>query len=272
MSADLTKARQQLNGVRALLKQKAYVAAAQSVHFGLGVFLKSPLMKAEKGEFEVLIGDATALLSADAFIREKYAVQLVYEKGKEKDLYSIMRELVTILSDVATEEAQEMQRLRELKKNEWFERGVAELQSGDLTKGQATLVSLLREFRNDATLKGAVGEALVRVALYEPAITYLTEAIDEKPEMLPLYNLIGMALRRLKQFKTAENYYLRASTYLRNDPNLYFNIGRLYLDWDKWPKAAKAAEVALKLDPDFVEAQKLLKYVNKKIAQNAEDQ
>lgn len=267
MSAELTKARQQLNNVRALLKQEAYVAAAQAIYFSLGVFLKSPLIKAEREEFELLIDNAIDYFKRNDEVSKKYCLALVYVPGKEKELYYTMRDMVGVLGELATEEAQEIQRLREVKKKEWFARGVAELNAGNLSKGQATLTSLLREFKQDSELKGSVGEALLNVALYAQAIEYLSEAIDEKPERLPLYNLIGIALRRLKEFKTAETYYLRASAYLRNDPNLYFNIGRLYLDWEKWPKAAKAAEVALKLEPDFIEAQKLLNYVNKKIAE-----
>lgn len=270
MSAELTRARQQLNTVRALLKQKAYVAAAQAIHSSLSIFLKTQLMKVEKDEFVILIDNAVDLFSRSDYVKAHDSLNVKYKPGKEKALYYSMRDIVTFLGELATHEAQETQRLREEKKKEWLARGIAELNNGDLAKGQATLISLLREYRNESELKGIIGEALIKVSLYEPAIAYLTEAIDEKPDMLPLYNLIGMALRRLKQFKTAESYYLRASTHLRNDPNLYFNIGRLYLDWEKWSKAAKAAEVALKLNPDFIEAQKLLKYVNRKIKEKAE--
>jgi uncharacterized protein HemY len=52
---------------------------------------------------------------------------------------------------------------------------------------------------------------------------------------------------------------------MRMDPSLYFNIGRLYVDWKKWGKAIKAAKAALRLKPDFIAAQKLLAYAEEKL-------
>ena len=52
--------------------------------------------------------------------------------------------------------------------------------------------------------------------------------------------------------------------YAKTDPNLYFNLGRVYLDWERWDKAERASRLALRLAPTFVEARKLLNFVLKK--------
>jgi tetratricopeptide (TPR) repeat protein len=114
-------------------------------------------------------------------------------------------------------------------------------------------------------LRGEMGQVLLEAKRYAEAVEYLKNALDMSPELLPLYNLIGIALRKLDRFEVAEQYYLRASEYMRMDPNLYFNIGRLYIDWKKWAKAVKAAQAALRLKPDFMEAQKLLAYAEEKL-------
>ena len=259
MSAELTKARQQLAQVRVYLKQEKIVSAAQALQSALGVMLKNPLIKTERDEFERLIAEAVDYLSNNTEFRKTYPLVLEYAPGQERALYDVMKDVVAELSRVAVEDAQAQFQAREQRKREWLARGVEELATAP-HKALSTLAALVREYSDDAELRGDVGVALLRAKMYEPAVEYLTQALDLKPNMLPYYNMIGMALRKLSRFEAAEAYYLRASQYLRHDPNLYFNIGRLYVDWKKWDRAMKAASAALKLNPAFVEAQKLYAY------------
>ena len=264
MSAELSKARQQLAQIRIYLKQGKLVTAAQALHNALLAMFRQPLLKNEREEFVHLITDAVSYLSNDEGIRKHYPLQLDYQPGGERELAECVKSMIEALSDTALEEAQEQFNIREMKKKTMMARGMAELESSPVT-AQSTFASIIREFPDDAELRGRIGEALLKAKLYEPAVEYLSVALDMKPDMLPFYNIIGMALRKLERFPVAETYFLRASKYLRHDPNLYFNIGRLYVDWEKWPKAQKAAEMALRLNPDFVEAQKLLNYVQNKL-------
>ena len=57
---------------------------------------------------------------------------------------------------------------------------------------------------------------------------------------------------------------MRAVEFNKTDPNLYFNLGRVYLDWERWDKAEKVSRLALRLLPTFVEAHKLLNFSLKK--------
>lgn len=259
MSAELSKARQLLAQVRVNVKQEKFVPAAQALQFSLGAVLKNPLIKSEREEFEKLLAEAMDYFVNADTIMKVYPLKLTYAPGSERALYDTMRDVITELSRTVLEDAQAQVQAREQKKKNWLARGLEELQNLP-SKGQASLAALIREYPDDAELRGAVGEALLKVGLYEQAVIYLTEALDLKPDMLPCYNTIGMALRKLSRFDVAESYYLRASQYLRHDPNLYFNIGRLYVDWKKWDKAKQAAMAAMKLNPDFVEAQKLFSY------------
>lgn len=270
MSAELAKARKHLTQVRTLLKASKYIPAAQALQFGIATVLKSQLLKTEREEFEKLIATAVDYFAHDEYVRNNAAISLTYTPGQERILYDLIKEIADAFNGEAVEQAQEQIRAtaerRITEKKEKFAQGMAALQEGRDAEGQALLGGLVNSYPEDAELRGTVGEALLRAGLYEPAVDYLTVALDQKPDMLPLYNSIGIALRRLNRFDVAESYYLRASKYLRNDPNLYFNIGRLYVDWKKWDKAVKAAHMALKLKPDFVEAQKMLDYVEKQKA------
>lgn len=270
MSAELAKARKHLTQVRTLLKESKYIPAAQALQFGIATFLKSQLLKTERGEFEKLIATAVDYFAHDEYIRTNAAISLTYNPGQERILYDLVKEIADALNGEAVEQAQEQIRLtaerRLAEKKEKFAKGMAALQEGRDAEGQALLGWLVNAYPDEPELRGTVGEALLRAGLYEPAVEYLTAALDQKPDILPLYNSIAIALRRLGRFESAESYYLRASKYLRNDPNLYFNIGRLYIDWEKWDKAVKAAHMALKLKPDFIEAQKMLDYAEKQKA------
>lgn len=263
MSADIAKARQLLAQVRTLVKQNQFVPAAQAIQFALNVMLKTALMKSERDKLEKMLTEALDYFTYADAVREAFPMTLTYTPGNERELYELMKDVIVELSRAVVENAQAQAQARDEKKLLWLQRGTQELLELPV-KGQATLAALLREYTDDPVLRGQVGEAFLKAGLYEQAVLYLTEALDLKPDMLPFYNTIAMALRKLSRFDVAENYYLRASKYMRHDPNLYFNIGRLYIDWQKWPKAIQAAHAALKLKPDFVEARKLLEYAEHK--------
>ncbi len=268
MSIELTKARQNLTQVRTFLKQGNPASAVQSIHSALTVVIGAALMKSERVEFEKLIAEAVDYLTSDRTVREIFPLQMVYTAGNERMLLDVMRDMNVAMAEHAVQKAQEEKEAKEAKKMAWFQRGVNELSTSP-SRGLATLASVVREHHTDANLQGLVGEALLNHQFYEEAVHYLTAALDMKPDMIYFYNIIGMALRKQHNYSMAETYYLRASKYLRNDPNLYFNIGRLYIDWKKWDRACTAAMAALKLDPEFDAAQKMLKYAEKEAEKEA---
>ncbi len=264
MASHIANARQGLRQVNSNLKQGKSAAAVQAIQNALQA-LRTNLLKAERTELTDLLQDAVQGLKGDPLIKKLFPLSLSYTPGNEAMLGESMAELQNCLAEHAQAEAEEAKRIRDEKKRAWLERGKNELTTSQ-EKGRATLVALGREYAQDYMLLGDIGEAFLQAKMYDEAVTFLTEALDLRDDNIPLYNAIGIALRELQRFELAETYYLRASKYLRNDPNLYFNISRLYLDWNKLAKAQKAASVALKLSPDFVQAQKLLAHIEKKMA------
>ena len=265
MSAELPKARQQLSQVRTLLRQGKILPAVQGVHSALLTLLKGQLIKTERQEFEHLLEDAAAYLANDATVRKIYPLQLAYVPGQERELNEKLKELIGSLNDMMAEEAQEQLRLREERKRALLAQGKAQFEARETAKGLQTFADLGQEFPDDPMLRGEMGKILLEAGQYAAAVEYLQNALEMDPELLPLYNLIAIALRKLDRFEIAEQYYLRAAEYMRMDPSLYFNIGRLYVDWKKWEKAIKAAQAALRLKSDFIEAQKLLAYAEAKL-------
>jgi len=265
MSADLTKARQQLSQVRTLLRQGKTLPAVQGTQSALLALLKGQLIKTERQEFEQMLQEAMTYLAHDEQVRKIYPLQLAYTPGQERECNETLKDLISALHELVAEEAQEHLRLREERKPALLAQAKAEFGDGATEKALRTLAGLEQDFPDDPMLRCEIGKILLEAGQFEAAVDYLQNALELSPDLLPLYNLIGIALRKLDRFEVAEQYYLRATEYMRMEPTLYFNIGRLYIDWKKWEKAVKAAQVALRLKPDFLEAQKLLAYAEQQL-------
>ncbi|MFV0423175.1 tetratricopeptide repeat protein [Oleidesulfovibrio sp.] len=264
MSAQLTTARKQLSQIRSLLRQGKVMPAAQAYHSALVAVLKNPLMKSEKEEFERLLEDAAHHMNNDAELRKVFPLTISYKPGNEREVLDVVASLLKALEEAAVAEAQEQLKMLEVRKTEELERGQRMLDGHQYEDAQAHFRALVSQFNDDPQLKGEIGDRFLKAGRYEEAFEYLAQALDESPESVHLYNRIGIALRKLGKFEVAEKYYFKASKYTGNDPHLFFNLGRLYVDWGKWDRVAKAAGMALKLKPDFTEAEKMLKFALKK--------
>ena len=265
MSADLTKARQQLGQVRTMLRQGQTQPAVSAVYTNLMTILKTPLMKSEKDEFSQMLDEAVYCIATDAEIKRIFPMTLAYTPGEERQLLETLRTLLEAFDTTLLDAAQEARNQQEARKRKLLEDAEKLAIAGELDKARDLLARAAREYRGDAAYIGEIGELCIKYGLFEEAITYLEDALAQDPGLAHLYNKIGMVLRRMKRFDTAERYYLKASEYLGKDPNLFFNLGRVYVDWGKWRKAWLSAGGALKLDPEFQEARKLLEYAEKKM-------
>lgn len=265
MSNELTKARQQLAQIRTYLRTGKPLPAIQALHSTLLIVLKNPLMKSEKDEFAHLLEDAIYSIMADPTVKKLHPDNIVYTAGNERQLLDEVRALLESVDSNMRDAVQEAVRLKEERRKKLLEEGRIFLEQGDLNKARATFATLAKENKDEPELYGQIGELYLQHRAYEDAIGYLETALKLKPELVYLYNSIGIALRKTGDFPTAEKYYLRAANYLGRDANLFFNLGRLYLDWERWDKAVLAASGALKLKPDFVEAQKLKEYAENRL-------
>lgn len=266
MSAELTRARTQLSNVRTYLKQEKIQMAAQALHDGLIAYLKHPLMKAEKQEFLRLLEDSTMYLAAAPKLKEIFPIALIFKEGEERQLIETLKELLTELQKNVADEAQQMLEALEKQKQAELEKGQLLLDTQRHEDAVAVFNALLTRFSEDAELKSDIAERYIRSGMYSEAFSQLAEAIELSPENIRYYNSIGMALRKMGKFDVAEKYFAKAVKVAGQDPHLFFNLGRVYVDWEKWDKCAKSALMALKLDPDFKEAEKMLAFAKKRIA------
>ncbi len=264
MSTELNKARKDLSNIPGLLKRDKILPALTSLQNGLKVYLKSNLMQSEKKEFQEMLDKALYALNTNSYLRQVYPVLLKLEAGKEKELLQNVRELVDILQEEMTSEAKESLEEMEKRKKEDLERARKLHGEGDKDKADALLHKLVREFDQDFDLKIDIADLLIDAEEYQKALDYLKLAYKDNPSSVHIYNRLGMALRKLGRLEDSEKAYSQAVKITPNDEYLHFNMGRLYMDMQKWSEAKRAAEKALSINPEFNQARKMLQYTQKK--------
>jgi len=264
MSAELTKARNQITQVNTFLKQGKPQPAVHALHEAVAGMFKMQLMKSERSEFVKLIEQAVYQLNNSKELRKLYPLIIPYSAGEEKALLETIRELLRELQALAVDEAREQIEAKDTRRADGLRTGRELLENKEYDPARKMLASLVKSFPSDGALRGEVAELFMSVELYEDAFKYLDEALELAPDQLHLYNRIGIVLRKMQKYDVAEKYFMRAVNYAKNDPNLYFNLGRLYIDWEKFDKVERAAKLALKLNPEFQEAQKMLVYAQRK--------
>lgn len=265
MSQELIKARSKINSVRTYVKQEKLLPAIMSLHEAIQIVLRTPLMKNEREEFNRLLHEALDHLNNDPGFRKLCPIILEYKSGQEKELIESLQGLIEDLQGSAVDEAKEMLAAIEKHKREQMERGRNLMDGGKHKEAKAIFDRLTITYREDTDLKAEIAELFLKHERYEPALEYLNKALDDYPESVHLYNRIAIVLRKLGKFDTAEGYFKRAIQYGKDDPGLFFNMGRLYVDWKKWRMVEKTARRALQLEPDFEEARKMLDFAQKKI-------
>jgi len=272
MSAELSKTRKQLNDVKSLIRQGRLFPAVQALHNGLNTMMRTSLIKNERVELEDLVSEAVAWISDSKKIREKFPLAIVYTPGEEDSLAEITQQLLELLEGEVHEQAAESLKLLEERRNKLLADAQKFLESGEIDKAAELHQQITREFGDDHELLAAIGEQYLNSERYEEAFEYLSKALSANPEAIHLYNRVGIALRKLERYETAEKYYKKALEMAGKDVGLLFNLGRLYVEWQYWKKAERAAQLIVKIAPDFVEGKKLLDYAVKKQKEMAQAQ
>lgn len=266
MSRELFKARQSLTQVSSLLKQGKLLPAVQGVYASAKLMKSTALMKPEHEELGVLIQSACAFLANDKEIRQLFPLAIECKTGNEEELLPTLEALLDVLR---SENARDVEALAaEIKKKQSaLDIGQRELQQGDHDAARKTFRDLIAEFPTDEELHLEVGERFQQHGLYEDASIYLGNAVNIHGGSAHAFNRLAITLRKMKRYDIAEENFKKALQMERGDPNLYFNLGRLYLDWEKWELAARQAEEALKLDSSFTQAGQMRQYALRKLAE-----
>lgn len=259
MSKELFDARRSISQVKSLLRQDNFPSAVQALHKGLQGVLSQTLLKSESREFENMLAEAVYALSSQKKSLERFPLALEYAPGKERELLGSLSLLLEAMTSEAALEAEKRFQEEESKKKGLLAEGEAALLAGDKPRAGEIFNSLA----GDVGLLVDIAEAYERAAQLEEAAVYLEKALAGDLCSAYLHNKRGVLYRKLKNFPRAEEAFSSAIKLTPDDPYLYFNAGRLYMDWGKWPQTREYALKALELRGDFAEAQKMAAYAEK---------
>lgn len=78
-----------------------------------------------------------------------------------------------------------------------------------------------------------------------------------------LFNEFGIKMRKHRMYAQALRYYFKAYRLAKHDSHLLYNIARTYFEKGKLRLAGKFLDMALAVQPDFAEAQPLLRAIEK---------
>jgi tetratricopeptide (TPR) repeat protein len=265
MSQEMATLRRALSRVSTDVKQGQHITAATSIREAARLFTRGVhMIKNEKEEFETLLYAGCELLRYNREIAKYFPLTIEYRPGQEAALVALMNQLIETLQESSTEETLKKQQERKAAE---LEKGRKELADGEHDEARRTFNALTEEYSDDGQLAVEVGESFMQAGLYEDAAVHLTAASQLLQDSAYVFNRLGISLRKMKRYDKAEEYFLQALALEKEDPNLYFNLGRLYCDWLNWDKTLSFAEKALKLDENFAEAAKLAAYARRKLGE-----
>ena len=77
------------------------------------------------------------------------------------------------------------------------------------------------------------------------------------------FNEFGISLRKNGHYDESIRYYRKSLEVVDTDENVYFNLARVHFEKGQADQCVENLEKALELNPEFIEAQKFLKYCRK---------
>ncbi|SLM30221.1 Tetratricopeptide TPR_1 repeat-containing protein [Desulfamplus magnetovallimortis] len=90
----------------------------------------------------------------------------------------------------------------------------------------------------------------------------LNEILELGSDSLNVFNSLGVIYRRRGDHRTALNHYNKALRVHPDEPNIYYNIGRIHLDMKDMEKARELFQKAVEIDNSFIEAKQVIKAID----------
>ena len=157
-----------------------------------------------------------------------------------------------------------MAELEKIKQRE-LKKGHAQLKEKKYEEAENIFRNLINTFKEDTDLKIIISNIYKEEGMLDKALQYLKEAYMADPKAVHVLNKMGITLRKAGKIDLAIKIYKEAISRTPDDENLLFNLGRVYIDAKKWENVVEVAKQAIKLNPNFKEAEKMLKYAEKRL-------
>lgn len=265
MSADVLKAKKQLNDVYGLLKQGKLLSAVRNLLEATQFVLRAQLLKHEFKAFQESLDKAAYFLANDQGLKKIYPLQINYKPGQEKELAQSLTDLFAFLQENFHEEIEESLQSMEAKRRDLWAKLEQAAAAGNAAEADRAARRVIETAPGDTDLKEAVADLFLEHSLWDLAIAMLKEAHAQNPESPHIFNKLAMTLRKAGHLEEAETCYLHALERSPKDEYLHFNLGRVYLDMRQWKRAMECADKALALNAGFEEARKMRLFAEKQL-------
>ena len=134
---------------------------------------------------------------------------------------------------------------------------------GDNDGARTAIQHAVQGEKDEAARSAAAAEFYLSVDRADLAEQEYSFAIQGDPENVLYYNRLGIAFRRQKKYKEAVENYRKALTFSPGDPILFFNMARALIEMRDIPQAVASLRMALMINPNFKQAETLLKNLQK---------
>ncbi|MDA1001173.1 MAG: tetratricopeptide repeat protein [bacterium] len=135
----------------------------------------------------------------------------------------------------------------------------AYFERGEVESAVKAVHTALEGDKDTSTRSAEAAEFFLAAGRPDLAETEFGVAPQADPQNVSHFNRLGIAFRRQKKYKEAVENYKKAITYSPNDAILYYNMAWALIATKEHSQAAVACRRAIRLEPEFKEAQDLLK-------------
>jgi len=197
-------------------------------------------------DVQASFNDAMNLLEAEEYTQALELFEGLLAEGETPELYFNIGYIKTVQNDYAgaIEAFRKATQLNNLYAKAFEAMGRAYKALGDSKEAEVSL--------------NKAAEIYLERDREEKAEEILHEIVQETPETINVYNTLGVIYRKKGDYQTALLQYQKALKIHPDEPLIYYNIGRLYVNMKDLKQAAAAFKDALQQDPEFKEAQEAL--------------
>lgn len=142
---------------------------------------------------------------------------------------------------------------------------------GDLDEAESQFIKALMIRKRDIDANYGLGEVysekkeFVKLKRVLDTLLGISEAFAY--EHRQKFNRFGISLRKNGHYDESIRYYEKSLEIVNDDENVYFNLARVFFEKGMAEQCVESLEQALQINPEFIEAQKFMKYCKKRIQQ-----
>lgn len=185
-----------------------------------------------------------------------------FQQGKEKVLATVLEGLAKILLSAAQNNKAEEQHALEQRKRELIATGKMRIEEGDIARGRSFLKRAAAEFGQEAGVLVEIGRVFLSLGQFQDAAESFESATDAFPKEAEAYAEAIEAHTKALEYAKAEKMYLKIFRQFGGHANTYGRLAKLYVAWQKRPKAEEFAFRALQLDPTQADALAVMQTLN----------